>query len=339
MNAKRPIDRLRESAGKIEVGAADDNSVITAMISISDVLYIVKENGIYAVKLADSIDPDRLNPHIPNIQQRVFTCGSTSELVGRTLLTANSLFKNDRLPPTIDCEQAVMLSLEALKDIVAMQEVKDAFQRSERAEIDAFNNRQHSQGALIMPAIGNVLERCKTFIQKADHVSKSLFNIVKLFYGKNVGAKGFESLANLAVREYGENDTFTKFAKDVAPRLKYIRNVRDCIEHPQPPTQVATVNDFNLGPDGKISHPMIQVHYRKEHYPPVQISLFMEDSVDGLSAIFETMLAYLCSKHVQSFGNFQTQVMELPTERRQQDNKHVRFSYGIEINGQMTPLG
>ncbi len=321
----------------MEIGSADDSSAITAMIPICDVLYIVKENGIYAVKLADSIDPERLNPNIPNIQQRVLTCGSESELVGRTLLTANSLFKKTYLPPTFDCERAVMLSFDALKDIVAMQEAMEAFRLSERTEIDAFNNRQKTHGAMIMPAIGDVAVRCKTFYQKADHASQSMFSIVKLFYEKDVGTGGFESLAKLAVQKYGEDDPFARFAKDVAPRLKYIRNVRNCLEHPQPPTQMAIVSDFSLGADGKISPPMIEAVYRSERYSPVPISWFMADAVDGLSGIFENMLAHLCRKHVQYIGGFPTQVIELPPEHMQRDNKHVRFSYGVQINGQIVP--
>jgi hypothetical protein len=339
MNEKRPIDRLRESAGRMEIGTADDSSAITAMIPIGGDLYIVKENGIYAVKLADSVDPKRLNPHIPNIQQRVLACGSESELVGRTLLTANSLFKKTYLPPTFNCEQAIKLSLDALKDIAAMHEARDAFQLSEQTEIDAFNNRQQKQGALIMPAIGNVQEHCKSFFQKADHVSQNLFRIVKLFYGKKVGAEGFESVAKLAAQEYGEDDSFTKFAKDVAPRLKLIRNVRNCIEHPQPPIQVAIFNDFNLDADGKISPPMIEVIYRKERYSPVPISWFMGEAIDGLSGIFESMLAHLCNKHVLHIGGLPTQVVELPPERRGKDNKHVRYSYGVQFNGQIVPAG
>ena len=220
-----------------------------------------------------------------------------------------------------------------------MQESSDEFQLFERAEIDAFKNRQQSQGALVMPAIGNVLGHCKTFSQKADHVSQSLFSIVKLFYGKNVGEEGFESLAKLAAQEYGKDDSFSRFAKDVAPRLKYIRNVRNSIEHPHPPTITAVIKDFNLGTDGKITPPIIEVHYRKEHYPPVPISLFMANAIEDLSMIFENMLAFLCSKHAQSSGNFQTQIVELSIEQRRQDNKHVRFSYGVEINGLISPMG
>lgn len=339
MNEKRPIDCLRESAKKMEVGTADDSSAITEMIPIGDVLYIVKENGIYAVKLADSIDPKRLNPDIPNTQQRVLICGSASELVARTLLTANILFKKNFLPPTFNCEQAILLSFEALKDIVAMQEIKIAFQMSENSEIDAFNNRQQKQGVLTMPAIGNVLERCKSFFQKADHVSQSLFSIVKLFYGKDVGAKGFDSLANLATRKYGEGDAFARFAKDVVPRLKYIRNVRNSIEHPQPPAQVAVISDFDIRANGEIFPPMIEVTYRGEHYPLVSISLLMADAVDGLSGIFESILAHLCNKHVLCIGGFTTQVVEFPPEQRRQENKHIRFSYGVQINEEVVPAG
>lgn len=339
MSEKKPIDRLRESAGQMKIGPDDDASEITAMLTMGDILYTIKEAGIYAVKLADAIDPERLNPHIPNTQQRVIAYGSDNELVGRTLLTAISLFKKSFLPPTFDCERAVTLSLEAMKDIVAMYEAKEAFHLAERLEVDKFNHRQQVPRSLLLPAIGDVQMHCKTFCQKADHVSHSLFSIAKLFYGKNVGNGGFESLAELVVQKYGEEDSFSKFAKDVAPRLKYLRNVRNCFEHPIQQTQMAIVSDFNLGADGNIYPPMIEVLYRSEHYSPVPISQFMADAVDGLSGIFESMLAHLCNKHVQSFSGFPIQVVEFPPERRQREHKNVRFTYGAQINGQMVPIG
>lgn len=323
----------------MKIGSADDSSAITAMLPIGDLLYIIKEYGIYAVKLADSIDPARHNPQIPNIQQRVLAYGSESALVGKTFLTAVSLFNKTYLPKIFECEKAITLSFEALKDVVAMYEAMEAFTLSERTEIEAFNNRQQMHGALVMPAIEDALVCCKTFCQKADHVSQSLFNIVKLFYGKSVEPKRFESLAELVAKKYGEEDSFAKFAKDVAPRLKYLRDVRNCFEHPEPPTQMAIVSDFSLSAEGNISLPMIEVTYKDQHHSPVPISWFMKDAVDGLSGIFETMLAYLCSKNVPSFDGLPVHVIELPTERRQQDKKHVRFSYGIQINGEMIPAG
>ncbi len=309
------------------------------MVSIGDVLYIVKEQGIYLVKLADSIDPERLNKNIPNTQQRVLLYGSESELVGRTFLTANTLLKQKNFSSTFNCERALKSSFDAMKDIVEMYEGMMSFKLAEKKEIDAFNSREQSQGSLVMPAIGNVLERCKTYFQKADHASSNLLNIVKLFYGKAVVADGFESLAKLTMNKYGENDAFTMFVKNVAPKLQYIRNIRNSLEHPRPPSQIANIIDFNLGVDGKIAAPIMQVNYRKEKYSPVTISQFMESLVDGLSEIFETMLAHLCSKHVQNFSTFPIQVIELSEERRSKESKYVRYCYGIYIGDQIVPFG
>lgn len=339
MSEQKPIDQLRNSAFKMKVGTVDDNSSITAMISLGDVLYTVKENGIYAIKLADTIDPDRLNPNIPNIQQRILPHGSNSEIVGRTLLTANSLFKKEFLPSTINCEQALIHALDAMKDISAMHEEMHAFLIAEQREIDSFHQQQQTAESLILPAIGNVMGRFKTFCQKADHVSNSLFDIVKLFYKSEVGTGGFESLAELANKKYGEEDAFAIFANDIAPKLKYIRNTRNSLEHPQPPTQVAHVQDFSLNADGDILLPMIDVVYRGKKYPPVPISAFMENSANGLPLIFETMLAHLCNKHLRNSTGFPMQVVELTTERRQSNNKYVRYCYGVKIDDQFHPIG
>lgn len=339
MSEKSQVDRLRESGGMMEIGTADDSSAITAMLSLGDILYTIKENGIYAIKLADSIDPKRINPNIPNVQQRVLNYGSEFQIVGQTLLTARKLFNESFLPKSFDCTRAITLSLDALKDIVAMYEEMKAFQLSEDTEKVAFDNRQQKNGSLIMPAIGNVKARCMNFYQKADHASQSLFSIVKMFYEKEVGAGGFESLAKVVVQKYGKDDSFAKFAIDVAPRLKCIRNIRNCLEHPNPPNQIANVRDFDLGSDGVISPPMIEARYRGEHYPMMPISWFMTDTVDGLSGVFENMIAFLCSKHVQQIGGFQAEVIEMLPEWKQRENIHVRFSYGIQMNGQIVPAG
>jgi hypothetical protein len=45
----------------LEVKAPDDDSEITEMIAFGDRLLCVKEKGIYEIKLADKIDPDRKN--------------------------------------------------------------------------------------------------------------------------------------------------------------------------------------------------------------------------------------------------------------------------------------
>src|SRR5258706_2959714 len=126
---KRPIDLQREGAGFMNVGSPDDLSPITAMIVIGKKLYIVKASSIYQVRMADDIDPERTNPSLPNTQQKILGVGSDSEVVGRILLTASALFKANYLEKNIDCEGALRLSLELLKDIVAMCELCESLKR------------------------------------------------------------------------------------------------------------------------------------------------------------------------------------------------------------------
>ena len=90
---KRPIDRLRDGAGSMTIGTADDKSAITGTITFAEKLFIVKEKGLYQVQLADEFDPDRTTISIPNAQKVVLKHGSKSEFVCRTFLLASELLK------------------------------------------------------------------------------------------------------------------------------------------------------------------------------------------------------------------------------------------------------
>jgi hypothetical protein len=57
----RPIDTLRDGAASLEIKTPGDDSAILEMISTGDRLLVVKGKGIYEVKLADEVDPERTN--------------------------------------------------------------------------------------------------------------------------------------------------------------------------------------------------------------------------------------------------------------------------------------
>ena len=82
---KRPIDIKRDSAGKFKLQADDDATGVSEMFVLNDGLLLATGNGLYEVKTADQIDPERKNPNIPhNLQRRILSLGTESELVGRT---------------------------------------------------------------------------------------------------------------------------------------------------------------------------------------------------------------------------------------------------------------
>ena len=82
-NNRRPIDKLRDGAGSFDINTPDDDSPITGMISLGERFLVVKGKGIYEIKLADQIDPERTNINAPNTIQKVLSCGSLSILLFR----------------------------------------------------------------------------------------------------------------------------------------------------------------------------------------------------------------------------------------------------------------
>ena len=124
----------------------------------------------------------------------------------------------------------------------------------------------------------------------------------------------------------------------MAPTLKYIRQARNGLEHPAPPTLQTIIHDFTLLADGNITPPSIEVISRPDTYPPANVSTIIEQLIEALPQIFEGMLVCLCSKHMRSMGGLETQIIELNPEQRGRDRKHVRFSYGVKIGDEIAPL-
>lgn len=93
---KRPIDRVRDSAMSMKVGVPEDGA-IKEMFGLKDRMLFILERAIYAMQLADEIDPNRSNISIPNTQQKLLGRGAEDPLVAKTLLTAHTLFKEIHL--------------------------------------------------------------------------------------------------------------------------------------------------------------------------------------------------------------------------------------------------
>jgi hypothetical protein len=176
LEMKRPIDLQREGGAFMNVGSPDDSSPITGMIVIGKKMHVIKATSIYEVRLADDIDPGRTNPSVPNTQQKVLSIGSDAEVVGRILLTANALFKKNYLP-NIDCVEALRLSFEALKDVVAMAEINETLNQDEQDSIANLRDNRKADGSVLLPSIKNLSQRCGEFVQKGrSQLGKAIFD-------------------------------------------------------------------------------------------------------------------------------------------------------------------
>jgi hypothetical protein len=175
----------------------------------------------------------------------------------------------------------------------------------------------------VLPAIGHVETKCKTFAQKADHAAAKLFEISKLFY-PDAKWRGWRDFADFVRTTFGEQDYFAKLTADTAPFLQLVRDVRDCLEHGNIHNCVV-IKDFEIGANGVTALPSIEIDFRDTKQPAVSISHFMAEATEMLLQTFEFSVAHLCSKNLQPFAGMPIYVDLIAEDRRQ--NKHVRFAY------------
>ena len=116
------INSFEEAAVTIEICDADDKTPVRAGISISKNFYTITDQGIYLIKLADDIDPQRSNIDVPNTHEKVLDYGFENDLVGRILLLANTLFDKKHLGKDFRCNEAISNSFEATGLLLEMRE-------------------------------------------------------------------------------------------------------------------------------------------------------------------------------------------------------------------------
>lgn len=331
---RRPIDKLRDGAGSFDLSTPDDDSAISGMITIAGRLLAVKGKGIYEIKLADQLDPERTNIGTPNTIQRVLPFGSDHPWVGAVVLTAHNLFKSTYLPKEVDCDKALVLVLEIALDIAAMYELVNQYLDAQKAAIEKLDPTIRKDRSVVMPALGNVPARCKEFIQKSDHALSGLFKVVRLFY-RDVGAGGWESLKRKIDNGPTNIDNFSQFLGNALPLLQLVRNARNCVEHPRQDQRIEVV-DFSVDAKNILRPPMIEIVHPRTPQTKIPVGDFINQMSQSLVQVVELMVVFLCARHVQNFGSFPVQVVELPPNRRSSTN--VRYGYGLANGNDIIPM-
>lgn len=334
MSEKRPIDRHRDSAISAKVGT-DDEGAIKEMISLGEAMFVVKEHAIYSMKLADQIDPDRTNISIPqSIHQKWASVGTESELVSRTLLTAVALFKTSYLQPSVDCNRCIIASMEILKELLALNDATERFQRLQKEQTE---NLPVGSKNFHLPSVPEAKTYTESFISHAEHAVQKIFDLCEIFYGDEIKNKKkfLDGLLSTITEKYGANDGFAEFLTAATRFLKFIRNTRHCVEHEQA-TQRIDIKDFALSAAGKINLPTIEVIHPDTPQNSIPISDFMKQVLESLLDVTENLIAFLCSKQTRSAGML-VEICQVPEGRRH--HKGVRFGYMGFLGGQWILAG
>jgi len=248
--------------------------------------------------------------------------------------------KGKFLPNEFDHGKALSLSFEALTSMIAMRAGATEFEAAQQKAYQKAVGTSSGGGSPHIPAMGDVTNPCRAFMQQVYHAQGSLLAIVELFYpdiskNQKKERKGpWDRLAERVNNSEG-TDIFAKFLGQTVPFLKGVQNIRDCLDHKN--VKGVVVRDFTLQPDGKIVAPTIEVDFRGTRQPPVTMSEFMPSVLNTLMYSFEMMIVHLANQYYKPPAPSPIYI-DMPAKNRR-FWKHVRFYYGSCWNREFIPIG
>lgn len=328
----RPIDRVRDGAGMLTVGTEIDG-VLTGMVALSDVAFMVKERAIYRLLMADDIDPDRENINIPNTVQLTLPAGSDSDLVARTLLTADELFPKAYFAQEIR-EEIVLATVELTKNLLSAQEIADAL----RAIVDDLSQPVEVKNrAATLPAAGSLEQKINAFIQAVHSVVQQLYDLPRSFI--KFPPKGWpDNFTEALHSKFGDEHKFTHFAQSTTPFIKFLRNARHCVEHRRGDQRI-DVRDFHLTKDGHLNRPTVAIVHNATPLDATDLVEFMTSMLDQLIKVTEAMLAHVAdASRPGSLAGLPLAIAEIPADQRRNGSR-VRLAYFTMINGDLARVG
>lgn len=328
MNKKSPIDRIRDSGGSMEIGTIEDGAILD-MININDKrLIIIKERSIYEYLRADDIDPDRTNINLPSqMQKLIIAKGPDSEIVGKTILTAKTLFKPVFFDVKIDIERLLNLSIDFLIELSVLEKEINNYLQRESKLIKEYEQKIQENISYVIPSIGEVETICKTIFQKTDHLEQILMEIITVFY-PNLGLtkqSHFPKLHTTLKSKYGEENSFVRFIDDITEFMMMIRNLRNGLDHR---LDTVKVQDFEIQADSTILTPSIELNHKKSKLKREALSSVLPIVFQNCIHIFETTLAHLSNQNLKP-SILAHEVKEIPLEKRKY--KHVQYCFWSPI--------
>lgn len=336
-DSDQPVDCIRNSALSMKVGA-DCDGPIGKMIDMQHSLYSVHEHAIFAMQLADQIDPKRTNAAVPNTQQKILSLGAKDPEVARTYLTAITLFKSMHLGTQFDESKAIQLAFEFLSIISAIVDMQKNLDMATKAAFDEFEGLPANDRSLRLPALGDASHRCYAFTQKIGHAVDTLEAIARLFYPGEITNKWVDSLVALLAQKYGEDGAFTRAMRERGVVLLRLRRLRNMVEHPKDGDRIG-VYDFKLLPSMDLVMPSVEVQRPGEEPVTGSLVSLMDQVRNALVDEAEHLFSLLVAANIKSLSKLKVCLIELSKDQRPEWNPHQNLAYGIEINGQVVPLG
>lgn len=318
----------RSQGGQFEVGS-DETDTMSAFIKVDDQLMCITRKNIRTVLMADTIDPQRTNPNIDHNVQHVLPYGSDNEFVGRTFQQASLLFKEHALPKSIDCIKGVSISFSFLKELTALEKLKNEYAAEER-NITSTVPLQGSNPQI--PGLPNLEQRVKSFIMTADMAKGLILDLVILFYSDVKPQKNdllWEDKFLQKIAAVTNQQDFVNFITNFKQYTQTLRELSNWCRHPHDQKYSISIENYKLSPENILDVPSISFSSGTCTLPKMRVAAFIDSTTFNLLTIFELLTAYLCNLHAEPFAGDKRVVVSVPADKRKGSEKHVGFQYQI----------
>lgn len=333
---KRPIDRQRESAFSLRVGG-DDKSPITELVSTPNALYVIKEAGIYRILLADDIDLERRNPSIVNLSQKILNIGSKNIIVGRTVLTALSLFKGTTQDNNGFMQQIIDINVDLAKEFSDLDILVVSIIDNICNIWSEYKRKAVKREEAYIPSVLTIEDKVRNVIIKFDKIRDIILKVFLLYFQiEDRKNRVFDSINKAFNRHVRDELELIREWDMIASYLKLIRNIRNACEHPRD-SHKAVVQNSIMNPDGSITPPTIIIQHKETQINRVLLTAFIYNVYNSLLMCVECTLTLIRKIQLADNNPLQEEiVMVCPSQRRHQ---HVRYYRVATVGGRHGILG
>lgn len=302
---KRPIDIRRDGPGSASV---PDGKPIIRMFISDDRLFLVTATSVFQARMADEVDPGRLNGAIPQVvQHEELAYGAQDELVRATISATGELLRNEtHLPRGFNLGAGQRLAIETAHELAAISD-EIAWLRDRQKEVDDGLAAGRWNRAFI-PRTQNLKGRSDQAISHARQSALNVISLAELFYPKaRPNLPWRTSLQAAMVEHLADDDPFLGAFEAIADDLEAMLLHRNAAVHPDDAKWVRYW-DYELSVADEIIAPTLEIVHPLHPVARTDLVRFLEVQLEKLIQAYATMLSTCCDRNVRQFGPFQTNV-------------------------------
>jgi len=337
MREKREIDRQREAAFSLEVGGDDDKSGIKEVISTSYRLYTLTEQAVYSVQLADDIDPERTNPNIPNLSQKVISAGYGDEIVGKVLMTAMMLFHENNSQTSQLHDDLFEVTVELTKHNIELRSMVASLAEEISSEEEKFCSGKQKVKSFYIPSITDLETKLHGIVVKLDKTKDCIMKLYQIHFLPGCSERPQFDKYRQALKDIPEmKGDFLSAWDEKVKFLKFVREARNCSEHPRAGHQLL-IKNFQIQPDGSVNPPLIEVEHKDTPFGLLTVIEFIEFLRNTVLSYSELSYVLIKSIKLLESNPLNERVSEMPEEARR--HPFVRFYRTLNFDGVERILG